>query len=444
MAADFPYRHLLEGRTVVPVILGGDIGGYSLARAFYQAFGLKPLLMSATLNGIVRDSAMVTNVVVPQMDDPDVMVAAMLDIAADHPGADLIALGSVDWLVRSLVERRGDLEHAYAIPYVERELLDVVTSKDSFAALCVEHGLAHPKSVVVDLAAGPEVDTGDLEFPVIAKADDSAAYHAIDFPGKQKVFTVESPEALRELLARIHAAGYRDEFVIQDLIPGDDAALRILNTYVGLDGRAAFTVYGHVLLQEHLPGTVGNSSVVLTYLEPEETAKVERLLESLGWRGFASLDMKVDARTGETVYFELNPRLSRSNYFVTGSGINPAVAYVREYLLGLPAVGDEFPPAPRATLFTILPRPLVRRYLIDPATRAAVARMYRTGAVSHALWSRAERAPRRIAYLLAHQFNHVRKYRTWYPRPMQAVERASIAGLPYGRVAVEVAQSDSR
>ncbi|SEJ58238.1 ATP-grasp domain-containing protein [Demequina mangrovi] len=429
--ARFPYRPLLGDRTLVPVVLGGDIGGYSIARAFYEAFGVRSLLMSATLNGIVRDSAMIENVVVPEMDDPDVMVREMLRLAEERPGADLIAVASVDWLVRSLIERKADLAHAYAIPYVDVELLDTVTSKDSFSDLCREHGLAHPRSVVVDLAKGPEVDTGDLEFPVIAKADDSAAYHAIEFEGKEKVFTVPSPEALTALLTRIHEAGYRDEFVVQDLIPGDDAGLRILNTYVGLDGKAAFTVYGHVLLQEHLPGTVGNSSVVLTIEEPEEVAKVERLLEAIGWRGFASLDMKVDPRTGETVYFELNPRLSRSNFFVTGAGINPAVAYVREHVLGLPAIDDAYPPQQRQTLFTILPRPLVMRYLIDKDTRTLARRLYRRRRVSHALWSRAERAPRRIAYLAAHQLNHVRKYRRWYPRTAQAAERASIAGMPH-------------
>lgn len=434
----FPYRELLGDRTLVPVVLGGDIGGYSIARAFHEAFGVKVVLMSATLNGIVRDSAILDNVVVPQMDDPAVMVREMRAIAERHPGADLIAVASVDWLVRSLIEHRAELEDAYAIPYVERDLLDIVTSKDSFADLCREHGLAHPRSVVVDLTQGPAVDTGDLEFPVIAKADDSAAYHAIEFEGKEKVFTVPTREALDALLTRIHAAGYRGAFVIQDLIPGDDAALRILNTYVGLDGRAAFTVYGHVLLQEHLPGTVGNSSVVLTIDEPAETAKVERLLESLGWRGFASLDMKVDARTGETVYFELNPRLSRSNFFVTGAGVNPAVAYVREYVLGLPAAGDDYPPAQRQTLFTILPRPLVLRYLIDADTRRLVKRLYRQRRVSHALWNSADRAPRRVAYLLAHQLNHVRKYKRWYPKATQAAERAQLTGLPHAERAVGV------
>ena len=31
---------------VLPVILGGDIGAYSLARAFHEAYGIVPLVLS--------------------------------------------------------------------------------------------------------------------------------------------------------------------------------------------------------------------------------------------------------------------------------------------------------------------------------------------------------------------------------------------------------------
>ncbi|WP_234986515.1 carboxylate--amine ligase [Demequina sp. NBRC 110055] len=420
--ASAPYAHEIEGRTLVPVILGGDIGGYSLARAFHEAYGIRSILMSTTLNGVVRDSDIVINEVHPDMDDPDACVAAMLSIAAKHPGADLIAIASADWLVRTLVEHRAELEPTYVIPYVGVELLDLVTSKHGFEDLCREYGLAHPHTVVADLADGVHVDTGDLRFPVIAKAGSTAAYHHVEFAGKEKVHTVDTPEALTDLLTRVRDAGYRDTFIIQDLIPGDDSALRITNTYVDRAGRARRTVFGHVLLQEHTPSTLGNSSVVLTTTDDATVAGLERMLEGIGWVGAGSFDMKVDPRTGEVVLFELNPRLSRSNYYVTGSGFNPAVAYVRDWVLGADAVVAS-DPATREHVFTVVPRALMRRYLIDADVKAAVARARKAGAVSNPLWNRAERQPRRWAYVAAHQLNQIKKYRTWYPRSRQQAER---------------------
>jgi D-aspartate ligase len=432
-----PFAHLLEGRRLLPVILGGDIGGYSLARAFHEAFGVKSIIMSTALGGVVRDSAIVINAVEPQMDDPEVAVEALLRIAAQNPDASLIAVASADWLVRILVENKDRLEPAFTVPYVDRDLLDRVTSKEEFAKLCEEYGLAHPRTVVVSLAEGPpDAAAGlfaELTFPVIAKAADSGAFHPIEFAGKEKVATVASEEALISLLERVYQAGYRDAFIVQDLIPGDDAGLRIFNTYVSREGTVQWTVYGHVLLQEHTPSTVGNSSMVLTGPAPAAIDPFLQLLEGIGWKGFASPDMKVDPRTGELVFFELNPRLSRSNYFVTGAGPNPAVAYVRDWMLGLSATESEVGGPQRQHLFTVVPRWIQSRYVIDADLRATVKKLRRAGLVHNALWNRAERHPRRIAYVLAHQVNQIRKYRTFYPKTVQAAERASIEGMPFPR-----------
>ena len=36
----------IDAPDVLPVILGGDIGAYSLARAFHEAYGIVPLVLS--------------------------------------------------------------------------------------------------------------------------------------------------------------------------------------------------------------------------------------------------------------------------------------------------------------------------------------------------------------------------------------------------------------
>jgi D-aspartate ligase len=225
------------------------------------------------------------------------------------------------------------------------------------------------------------------------------------------------------LLAKVHASGYRDTFIIQDLIPGDDAGLRITNSYVDAQGKVCYTVFGHILLQEHTPSTVGNSSVVLTSQEPASVAALERLLEGIGWRGFGSFDMKVDPRTGEMVFFELNPRLSRSNYYVTGAGLNPAVAYVRDWVLNEPVVAEGESGNARPSLFMVVPRALMWRYLLDEDVKRQVRALRRKGAIVNPLWNRRERNLKRLAFVLANQANHFRKYRRFYPRNVQLAER---------------------
>jgi len=399
-----------------PVILGGDIGAYSLARTFHEAYGVRAVVVSTVATGLVRHSRILTNVVEPRMDRPEVVVARLRAIAADHEGKRLILLGSADWLVRTIVENRDRLEDLYTVPYVAREVLDLVTDKESFGRLCGELGLGHPTTVVHDVGSDEVPDTSGLRFPVIAKTGDTAAYHLVEFTGKRKVFTVPSPQELAGLLGRVKDSGYRAPFIIQDLIPGDDSGMRILTCYCDRSGRMRFASFGQVLLEEHTPGALGNPAGIVTRADPELVEQARRLLEHIGWTGWANFDLKHDPRDGSTVFFELNPRLGRSNFYITAAGRNTAELYVREYLEGRPPL-PEGEPAELTTahLYTVLPLRLLLRYLADPQQRAQVRALVRSGRVTNPLWYRAERDPRRIAYLLLAQLNQFRKFRRHYP-----------------------------
>ncbi|MBF0689815.1 MAG: carboxylate--amine ligase [Cellulomonas sp.] len=399
-----------------PVVLGGDVGAYSLARTFHEAYGVRSVVVSSVSTGLVRHSRILENVVEPGIDDGPTVVRRLREVAEQHPGTDRVLLGSADWLVRTIVENRAQLEDLYTIPYVDVATLDRVTDKVLFGELCAELGIDHPATVVHDVQAGGTPDTSALRFPVIAKAADTAAYHLVEFPGKKKVFTVDSPEELAELLTRVQASGYQGRFVVQDLIPGDDSGMRILTCYSDADGKVRFSGFGHVLLEEHTPGALGNPAGIITGHDEQIVAQAVRLLEHLGWTGYANFDLKYDPRDGRTVFFELNPRLGRSNFYLTAGGRNTAELYVREHVQGL----DPLPDGAAAHLtephlYTVLPRWLLRRYVADPALRARTRALGRAGRATNPLWYRAETDPRRLAYLAVAQANQVRKYRRYYP-----------------------------
>ncbi|MBT0994932.1 carboxylate--amine ligase [Cellulomonas sp. DKR-3] len=399
-----------------PVVLGGDIGAYSIARTFHEAYGVRAVVVSTVSTGLVRHSRILHNVVEPGLEDPATLVATLRRIAAEHAGRRLVLLGSADWLVRLVVESREQLEDLYTIPYVPRATLDKVTDKELFGELCREHGLGHPTTVVHDVQGGGTPDVSGLRFPVIAKAADTAAYHAIEFAGKKKVHTVGSPQELADLLGRVRASGYQGGFVIQDYIPGDDSGMRILTCYSDRSGTVRFAAFGHVLLEEHTPGALGNPAGIVTREEHALVAQATRLLEALGWTGYANFDLKHDPRDGSTVFFELNPRLGRSNFYITAGGRNTAELYVREHVQGL----DPLPPGAATQLvephlYTVLPRWLLRRYVADPTMRARVRSLGRSRRATNPLWYRAETDPRRIAYLCLAQLNQVRKYARHYP-----------------------------
>lgn len=412
-------------RRLQPVVLGGDIGAYSLARAFHEAFGVRSIVISGASTGLVRHSRILTHVVEPGIDDPEAIVARLRAVADQHADADLVVVASADWLVGTLVANKDRLTDRYVVPYVDLPLFERLTDKEEFGALCAQLGIAHPATVVHDVAAGGEPDTSGLVFPVIAKAASSAAFHDVEYEGKKKVHTADTPEELRDLLGRVRDAGYQGAFIIQDYIPGDDSGMRILTCYSDQQGKVRFSAFGHVLLEEHAPGALGNPAGIITQLNPDVVAQATRLLEHVGWTGFANFDLKYDPRDGRYVFFELNPRLGRSQFYITAAGTNAVKFYVHDRLRGLDpepraVLGTDAPvngdgALDREHLYTVLPGALLLRYLFDPRLKARTRRLLLTRKVTNPLWYRAEWHPKRVAYLLVAQLNHVRKYARHYP-----------------------------
>ncbi|GAA1716980.1 hypothetical protein [Brachybacterium phenoliresistens] len=404
---------------VQPVIVGGDIGAYSLARAFHEAYGVRSIVISRLRGWHVDRSAIIENVSCPDPFDPAQLAPVLAQVAAAHSGAPVMLLGSADATVKAIIAVRdtmGALPEGWTAPYVGMDAFRAGTEKQNFTALCERLGVDHPATRVVDLAQ--EVDP-DLEvpftYPVIAKPAEVSEWKKADFAGKSKVHTVASRAELLDLLRRIREAGYRESIIVQDRVPGDDQAMRILTCYCDADSRVRFASYGRTLLEEHSPGAIGNPAAIITAVDPDVVDQAQRLVRELGWTGYANFDLKYDHRDGRTKFFELNPRLGRSNYYVTAGGHNPVTWYVREHLgEGLGAAGEILQEQQEA-LYTVVPVALVRRYTTLPDAKEQLRRVVAARRVRNPLlYPGVEKDPRRWATIAAAMLNYVRKFHRYY------------------------------
>ena len=404
----------------LPVAVGGDIGVYALLRAFHEQYGSRSLVLSSVATRAMTDSTFITNVVTPGIDEPETLVAALEKVAAEHPGARLLLLTNADWYVRAIIEHRERLEKHYLIPFCTLDVLDVVSSKEAFAEVCAELDIPTPRTVAVDVAdltarggrslvAGLEVD---LEFPVVAKPSSSAEYHYISFPGKKKIHHVETRAELDELLGHLVDAGYTGTFLVQEFIPGDETQMRSLTAYRDSNGEITLLATGRVLLEEHTPGTLGIPAAILT--EPYEDAMeaASRFLDRVGYLGFANFDYKWDSRTGRHVYFEMNPRIGRNNYYVTAAGANPARVLVEDQVHG-----NRIEPV-RATgevLYTVVPVKLLMRYILEPGLKSRLKGVFKRKGVVHPLRYRGDGGLKRRLVIELMTANFWRKYKEYYP-----------------------------
>lgn len=416
-----------DSQPFVPVILGGDIGTYSLAREFHEAYGAVSVAVPAGSNGVLEHSVAVEVRPAGTMTDAAAVVKHLVALARELTGdgatpRPLLLCASLDLQVGIITTHREELAPWYAIPYPDTATIERAALKQNFYALCAELDIPHPLTVIYDPVA-PRPLPAELPFPLIGKPADSSAWVHARFAGKQKVHTIATADELDDLLARIRASGYTSKFILQELVPGGDTNMRLCTFYSDRDARVRFAAYGEVVVEEHAPLVLGNSAGIVTGVNAGFIDQGRRILEHLGWTGFSMFDAKLDPRDGIVKFFELNPRLGRNHYYVTAAGHNAARFYVREYLGAeyddgaLPAAAPDAPPvvATEHILYTVLPLALLRRHLRGPVGEKARALM-RARRVANPLLYRAERDPRRLWYIALTSLNQFRKFRQHPPR----------------------------
>lgn len=395
-------------REFVPVILGADITAYSLVRSFYEEYKVKSIVVSRLRAKIISESKICENRVFAGLDDAEVLVDTLINLAKEFPEKKLIVMGCGDWYVRNLIENKDRLSPYYIIPYIDKELLDKIVLKDKFYEICDELDIAHPNTYVYN--CGEENDLNlPFDYPVIAKCANSAMYHYAKFEGKKKVFRFENEEDLKKMLANLETSSYDYKFLIQDCIPGDDTNMRVLTCYCDQNSKVRFASLGHVLLEDHTPSAIGNPVAIINEVDEGIVADATKFLEHIGYTGFANFDLKYDSRDGKYKFFEINVRLGRSNFYVTGSGFN-TVKWIVEDLV----YGNELPytVADNENLFTVVPKGIITRYVKDnPEQLDRVKRLWKEKKVSYPLNYKEDMGPVRAFYVIAAYFNQYRKYR---------------------------------
>lgn len=394
----------------LPIILGGDITTYSLARSFHEEYGVKSVAVSMLKSIMISHSSIIENIVVPDMDSKEHFVQRLIEIAKRYPGKKLLLMACGDWYVRMIVENRAALEEYYVVPYIGEELLNRLVLKDSFYRICDEVGVPYPKTFVYD-CKDPQPLNFDFSYPVIAKPASSAAYHYAKFEGKKKVFRMKSEEELSAMLDKLRASGYDYKFLIQDTIPGLDYNMRILTCYCDRHGKVRFFSSGHVLLEDNAAMGVGNPVAIINDVNREIMENARRLLEHVGYTGFANFDIKYDERDGSFRFFEINTRLGRSNFYVTGSGFN-AVKWIVDDLIYEKDFDDEPVIADNEdSLYTVVPKDVLVNYVKDDALRQRVKELYAKGCVHDPLSYKGERNLIRRLYPIYFMWKQRKKFR---------------------------------
>ena len=397
-------------REFIPVMLGGDINTYSVARAFYEQYQVKSYIFGKYPTGPSFNSKIIEYHANPKIDTDDYFLKTVNAFAKKHANKKIVLIGCGDSYVALISKHKAELAENIIAPYIDFELMDSLQQKEMFYQLCEKHGVDYPGTLIYDQSMGLDFDMNFM-YPVILKPSDSIKYWEHPFATQNKVYTINDRAELEKVISDIYGAGYPDKLIIQDMIPGNDEYMRVLTSYSDRNGKVKMMCLGHVLLEEHTPHGLGNHAVIITEPQVELMTRVKALLEDLNYVGFSNFDIKYDRRDGKYKFFEINTRQGRSNYYVTGSGFNVAKYVVEEYVYGkeLP-----FEIAKEEHLWMVVPKQVAFKYVKEEENLKKLRKLIAEKKVVNPVFMKGDLKPKRFFAMFKTYMSHFVKFKKYY------------------------------
>lgn len=178
-----------------------------------------------------------------------------------------------------------------------REIFEKAYDKNNLMNLCREKGYPHPRTI--DLYAWDCHDTSILEgfpFPGLLKPNLTS--------GGRGMTLVKNVEELLVVYPDIHNE-YGDCH-LQQFIKAGGRQVKV-QIMTDMDGKPAYSSV--IWKQRYYPVNGGSSCCNVTIDEPETAEICGKVLQDIGWIGFADFDLIENPETKELLIMEINPRI---------------------------------------------------------------------------------------------------------------------------------------
>ncbi|MBQ6394766.1 MAG: hypothetical protein IJH87_00260 [Atopobiaceae bacterium] len=395
-----------------PVVLGADILGYTFVREFHRLYGLTSIVLATADVKVTSTSRFCDYRIVENVDSEAGLLPYLRELGPQivRDGKVPFLIGCGDWYARILSQNKPELEQWFVVPYIDFDLLDEITQKERFHEICEELEIDIPKTWLFN-CADPSVtlDPYGFTYPLIAKPSNSARYHYAEFPGKKKIFEVETPEELATIFKNIQASSYDRDLVVQDFIPGGDDGLHSVTLFCDDEGDCRMACMGQVVLQDHAPSAIGNPVVTRSKWVDSVIEQASRFCKHVKYHGFANFDVKYDPRDGSYKFFEVNTRAGRNTFYVNLGGCDFVRLYIEDYVLGHEI--DRIK-ADKPFLYACVPPVVVRKTVQDDTLRNEVLAMYKSGLAQFPLFYEKDSIAHWFYSELTY-FNQIRKFKKY-------------------------------
>lgn len=402
----------IQEKDFVPVIFGSDINTYGMARAFYEEYKVKSVVIGKFPSGPSCNSKIIDYYSEINIGQPDIFLKIIDNLTERFSDKKILLIGCGDNYVELIIKHRELFKGNIITPYIDEELLKNLLTKGKFYEMCERYNLDYPKTFIYDKTMNSNLVLS-FDFPVIVKPSDSINYWQNEFPGQKKVYRIDNYDDLKNIINEIYQAGYNDGLIIQEYIPGDDSHLRIMVCYSGRDKKVKLMSLAHVMLEEYTPQGLGSTSILITDYNKELSERIRIFLEDIGYIGFSTFDIKYDQRDGKFKLLEINCRQGRSSYYVTAAGFNLAKYVTEEFIYNKPS---NLQIVNNKIIWTVIPMSIVFKYVKGKDNLAEIRQLIKNKKVYHSLFLKGDNKLKRLFYLYKSYLGQFIKYKKYYPR----------------------------
>ena len=401
-----------------PVLLGGDLNCYNVARAFHEAYGVRSAAFGRYPVSATKYSKIIDVTAIPDIDNDDVMLRVLKKYADEHKDGRLILFGCTDDYAAMIIRHKSELP-MYTAPYTDKSLVEPLSRKAEFYEICKKYSIPYPKTIVLSsTAVQSELAESVLGFPypIIIKPSSSVDYWKHPFDGMKKVYIAECPEDAEKIINGIYASGYPEKMILQEFIPGGDSSMRVFTAFSDSAGRVRAMCLGHTMVEEHTPKGLGNHAAIVTEDASSFplTSKLKALLEELHYTGFSNFDIKYTGSGSDFRVFEINLRQGRSNMYMTAAGINVARLAAEVYN----SEGSDCVICKKEHFWHHVPKSVAYAYTEDSSLVDKAKALAEAGEETSSLWYPPDifRSPLRLLCVCEQLRRQKKKFEIYYPK----------------------------
>lgn len=397
------------------LIIGTDINAYYMSRCYHELTGKKADIIG---NRPMPYTSISHSIVVPNFNNKENFKKALVEYGEKNKEYQILLIATSDLYVKMLAEEKNLLEKYYVFNYPDIELVNNLLIKEKFYDIYKDMGLDMPKTYIYPCNQNEDITKIKeyfAEYPIIIKPSNGVEYHKLDDAGLAKVYKVYTEQELEDIIRKIENAGYKENLIIQEFIPGDDSALFDSIFYVGKDKKAKLATFAQIGLQEHTPTGIGNCTVLVNgydehgYKE-EIIYNLKNFIESIGYQGFAEFDIKYDYRDNKYKVLEINPRQSRSAYYLTACGYN-LVKYLIDDLIYDKKMN--FKIIKEKYVLSFVPKIVIRKYIKNKKLKKEINNLIKNKKIVNPIDYKKDKNIKRKLYVFYRKFNYIKKYKKY-------------------------------